>query len=101
VVANRAVRVRSHGASGTVSSVERSASPAAALVCAPASLACEHGVVEAVEGASACAIDKGCVAEERDVVKAEVPDRGVDHAVSGEGHHSTDNGTSEDVVPGE
>jgi hypothetical protein len=100
-VSSRAIGVRTHGATGTISSVSWSASPAAALVCSPASLACEEGVVEAVEGTGACAVDKGSVAEERDVVEAEVPDRGVHHAVGAEGHHGTDDCTGEDVVPGE
>jgi hypothetical protein len=101
VTTSRAIWVRSHGAAGAISSVERSAAPAAALVCTPASLARKHGVVEAIEGACASAVDEGCVAEEGDVVEAEVPDGGVDHAVGGKGHDGTDNGTGEDVVPGD
>jgi hypothetical protein len=100
MVSSRSLWVRGHGTARTISSVEGSASPAAALVGAPASLACEDGVVEAVEGACAGTVDEWCVAEERDVVEAEVPDRGVDHAVGGESHHGTDKGTSQDVVPG-
>jgi hypothetical protein len=73
-VSSRAIRVGTHGASWTISSVPWSAAPAAALVCAPASLACEEGIVEAVERAGAGTVDKGSVTEERDVVEAEVPD---------------------------
>jgi hypothetical protein len=99
MVSNRAIRVRSHGASRAVSGIERSASPAAALVCSPASLACEDGVVEAVERARACAVDEGSMTEERDVVEAEVPNRGVDHAVGAESHHSANDRSGENVIP--
>lgn len=101
IVTSRAIRVSSRSAARTIGGVEGSAAPAATLMCAPARLAREDGVMEAVEGAGACAVDERCVTQERDVVEAEVPDGGVDHAVGGEGHHGTDYGTSEDVVPGE
>lgn len=99
VVSNRSLRLRCHGASRAIRSVARSAAPARALNRAPARLASEDVVVEAIEGAWACAVDEGSVAEERDVVEAEVPDGGVDHAVGGEGHHCADYGAGEDVVP--
>lgn len=92
--------MRSHGASRAISSIERCATPAAALERSPAGLACEDGVVEAVEGAGACAVDERGVTEERDVIEAEVPDRSVHHAVGAEGHESSNDGTGEDVVPG-
>jgi hypothetical protein len=100
-VSSGSLRVGSHGAARTVSSVKGSSAPAATLVGAPAGFAGKGGVVEAVEGAGACAVDKGCVAEERDVVEAEVPDRSVDHAVGAKGHQGADNSASEDIVPGD
>jgi hypothetical protein len=100
MVSSRSIWVGWHGTARTISSVEGSTSPAAALVGAPASLTCEDCVVEAVEGACAGAVNEWCVAEERDVVEAEVPDRGVDHAVGGESHDGTDKSTSQNVVPG-
>ena len=93
------VRLGHHSSPRTISGVERRAAPAAAFVGTPAGLAGEDGVVEAVEGAGACAIDEGCVAQERDVVEAEVPDGGVDHAVGAEGHDGANDGAGEDVVP--
>ena len=39
------------------------------------------------------------MAEERNVVEAEVPDRCVDHAVAAESHHGADDCASEDIVP--
>jgi hypothetical protein len=99
MMSSRSLRVGRHGTARTISSVKGSSSPAAALVRAPASLACEDGVVEAVEGACAGAVDEWCVAEQRDVVEAEVPDRGIDHAVGGEGHDGTDKRASQDIVP--
>jgi hypothetical protein len=100
-ISRRALRMRRHSATGTVSSIERRAAPAATLVCAPASLAGEGGVVEAVEGAGTGAVDERCVAEKRDVVKSEVPDGGVDHAVGAKGHDGANDGAGEDVVPSE
>jgi hypothetical protein len=99
-MSSRSIRVRSHGATGPISSVEGSAAPAAALVCAPASLASKGSVVEAVRGAGTGAVDEWCVAEKRDVVEAKVPDGGVYHAVGAKGHHGADDGACEDVVPG-
>lgn len=96
---SRSLGVRCHGAARTISSVKGSAAPAATLVGSPACLASEGGVVEAIKGASACAINKGCVAEHGDVVEAEVPDRGVNHAVRAKGHHGADNSSSEYIVP--
>jgi hypothetical protein len=96
---SRSLRVRCHGAARTISSVKRSTAPAATLVGSPACLASEGGVVEAIKGASACAVNKGCVAEHGDVVEAEVPDRGVDHAVRAKGHHGADNSSSENIIP--
>jgi len=81
MVPSRSVRVRSHGTARTVSGVEWSATPATTLMCAPTSLTCEDSVVEAVKGAGASAVDERCVAQEGDVVEAEVPDGGVDHAI--------------------
>jgi hypothetical protein len=101
MVTSRAVRVRSHSAARTISSIKWRAAPATTLMCAPARLAREDCVMEAIEGAGACAVDERCVAQEGDVVEAEVPDGGVDHAVGGKGHHCTDYGTGEDIVPGQ
>lgn len=98
IARHRTLSLRSHGTAGTISSVEWGAAPRAALECSPACLACEDGIVEAVEGTGACAVDERCVAEERDVVEAEIPDGGVDHAVGGEGHDCADEGSGEDVV---
>jgi hypothetical protein len=98
-ISSRSLRLRSHGAAGTISSVERRAAPATALVCTPASLAGEGGVVEAVKGAGTGAVDERCVAQQRNVVEAEVPDGGVDHTVGAEGHDGADDGSGEDVIP--
>lgn len=96
---SRALRLGHHGTPRTISSIKGRASPATALVCAPASLTSEDDVVEAVKGAGTRAEDKGSVAQKRDVIEAEVPYRSVDHAVRAEGHESTDDRSSEDVVP--
>jgi hypothetical protein len=98
-MASRALGRRLHGTTGTVSGIEGSTTPGAAVVGAPASLAGEDSVVEAVECARASAVDKGSVAEDGNVVEAEVPNRGVDHAVGAESHESADDCTSENVVP--
>ena len=93
------MRLWRHGTSRPVCSIKRRATPAAALVRAPTRLAREDSVVEAVKGAGTCAINKGRVAEEGDMIKAKVPDRSIDHAVRGEGHDGSDEGACEDIVP--
>lgn len=98
-VSSRSLSLRHHGTAWAICSIARRTSPACALNGAPASLAGEDVGVEAVEGAWACAVDKGSVAEEGNVVEAEVPDGGVDHAVGRESHHCADHSASEDVVP--
>lgn len=75
------MHLRRHGASRSIGSIERRAAPAASFVRAPACLAREDGVVEAVKRARTCTVDKGRVAKKGNVVEAKVPDRGVDHAV--------------------
>lgn len=37
--------------------------------------------------------------KQRDVVEAVVKDARVDHSISGEGHHGTDNGSSNYIIP--
>jgi hypothetical protein len=90
--------LRHHGAPRPVGSIEWRAAPATALMGAPAGLAGEDDIVEAVKGARTCAVDKGSVAHEGDVVEAKVPDGSVCHAVGAESHHGTDYRTSEDIV---
>jgi len=87
-----------HGTPRTISSIKGCSTPATALMCAPASLASEDDVVEAVKGARPGTVDKGGVAQERNVVEAEVPDGSVDHAVGAESHDSTNDGSGEDIV---
>jgi hypothetical protein len=96
----RALRLRRHRASGTIRRIARRATPATSLERAPVSLAREDGVMEAVERACACTVDEGRVAEQGNVVEAEVPDGCVNHAVGAEGHHRANNGAGEDVIPG-
>jgi len=98
-VSSRPLSLRHHGAPRSIRSIARCTAPARALDSAPTGLAREDVGVEAVEGAWACAVDEGGVAEEGNVVEAEVPDGGVDHAVGREGHYGTDDGAGEDVVP--
>ena len=94
-----ALSLSRHGAARAVGGIEGGAAPGAALVGAPASLAGEHGVVEAVERAGSGAVDERSVAQHGDVVEAEVPDRGVHHAVAAEGHEGADDRAGEHVVP--
>jgi hypothetical protein len=91
--------LRRHGAPRPIRRIARRATPATALERSPACLARENRVVEAVERTCACAVHKRCVAQKGDVVESEVPNGGVDHAVSGEGHEGADYGAGEDVVP--
>lgn len=88
-----------HGTARAVSGIEGGAAPGAALVGAPASLAGEHGVVEAVERAGTSTVNERSVAQDGDVVEAEVPDRGVHHAVAAEGHKGADDRAGEHIVP--
>lgn len=96
---HRALGLRLHSAPRTIGSIERRTSPGATVVRAPASLTCPDSIVEAVEGAGSGAVDKGSVAQDGNMVEAEVPDRGEDHTVAAEGHESTDDGAGEDVIP--
>lgn len=57
-----------HCAAGTVCGVAWGATPCGSVVGAPAGLAGEDSVVEAVEGIGAGAVDEGSVADEGDVV---------------------------------
>jgi len=57
-----------HGAARSVGRIERGAAPSGGVVLAPTGLARPHGVVEAVEGGGACAVDEGRVADKRGVV---------------------------------
>ena len=61
----------------------------------PAGLAGEQGVREL----GAAGVGEGRAAVQGDVVEAEVPDGGVDHAVRREGHDGPDDGAGEHVVP--
>lgn len=65
----------------------------------PVSLAGEGHRVEARELGLSSRVGEWDVADKRDVVEAEVPDGGVDHAVSREGEDGTDDSASKDVVP--
>ena len=94
-----AVRMRRHGTTRTVSSIARRTTPRATLERSPTGLAREDSVMKAIERAGTGAVDEGRVAQERDVVEAEVPYRGIDHAVRAEGHEGTNDGAGEDVVP--
>ena len=91
--------LRLHGAPRTIRSIERRTSPGTAVVRAPAGLASPDSIVEAIESAGSSAVDEGSVAQHGNVVEAEVPHRGVDHAVAAEGHEGANDSTSEDVVP--
>ena len=98
-MASRALRGRLHGTTGAVSGIEGSTSPRAAVVSAPASLASKDSVVEAVECAGASTVNKGSMAEDGNVVEAEVPNRSVDHAVGAEGHEGANERTCKDIIP--
>lgn len=65
----------------------------------PANLASEGSVLKATVSAVAIAKIEGRVTHQGNVVEAEVPDGGIQHAVGREGEHSPNDGTSEDVVP--
>lgn len=93
-----AIWVRCHGASWTVSRVEWRTT-AATLGGTPTSLAGEDGVVEAVERARAGSVHERSVAEERDVVEAEIPNGSVYHTVRTERHDSANERTRKDVIP--
>lgn len=95
---SRTLGLGHHGSPRTISSIKGRTAPATCIMGAPTGLAGEDSVVEAVKGAGTSTVDKGSVAHEGDVVEAEVPDGGVGHAVSAEGHHGTDYGSGEDVV---
>lgn len=55
--------------------------------------------METIKCGGAGTVDEGCVAQEGNVVEAEVPNRGVYHAVARESEHGTDDSSSQDIVP--
>jgi hypothetical protein len=98
VAMSRAIGVRHHGTSRTICSIEWCTSPGCSLNCTPSSLAGEDSVVESIERAWAGSIDEGSMTHKRDMVEAEVPDRGVSHAVGAKGHQSANDCSGKDVV---
>ena len=76
--------------------IKRCTTPGTTLMSTPASLSRPQRIVEAIEGS--IAVGEWEMARERDVVEPEVPDGGVDHAVSAERHDCTDDGSGNNVV---
>src|SRR5690242_3193003 len=65
--------LRRHCAPRAIGSIKWRTSPGTAVMCAPRSLACEDGVMEAVERARPGSVHERSMTEHGDVVEAEVP----------------------------
>lgn len=64
----------------------------------PASLPRPHRVVELIKSTGSLPIRESRLPYQRDMVEAEVPDSGIDHAVSGERHCYANDRASEDII---
>jgi hypothetical protein len=94
-----AFRLGLHGSPGAIGGIEGRSAPGATIVGSPAGLPGPDSIVEAVECAGAGSVDERCVAQDGNVVEAEIPYRGVHHAVAAECHQGTDDSAGGNVVP--
>ena len=85
-------------ATRSVRSIERSTTKGT-LVNTPPSLPRPECITEAIERSESLRIRERHVAHERNVVEAEVPDTGIDHAVGAECHDRSNDCAGKDVVP--